>query len=464
MLVLDEKSKTPLYAQLYQQIKRDILSGHVKAGTKLKSSRKVAADFRISRNTVESAYEQLCSEGLITSKPRKGYYVERLTLEAFHKNETARDGQGAPAELPSEDIPYDFRPGNLHLAEIPFAQWQRLTNKCFHDYKEGLARYGPVFGELGLRAEIQRYLHDYRDVNCTVDQILVGAGTQFCLGLVCRLMEASVLKVAMEEPGYDKSRITFQNNGLKVYPVELDEHGLKVKALGATDATAAYVTPSRQFPAGMVMPITRRLELVEWARHRNALIIEDDHNCHFQHDLKPIPSLQSLCGDRVIHLGSFSDMLSPALRLSYMVVPGNLLEELHKRFEQYAPFVPFLTQKTLELFMREGHWESQVRKSRKQQKEKCAALVRALKKEFGNSIRIFARQAGLHLLVQAKWPMPEAELIRRARGAGVGVYPTSRYWIDPKSSEKGTVLLNFGGMAPAHIPIAVKLLHQAWLE
>ncbi|ATW27387.1 PLP-dependent aminotransferase family protein [Candidatus Formimonas warabiya] len=463
MLVLDEKSKTPLYAQLYQQIKDDIVKGCVKAGTKLRSSRKISQELHISRNTVELAYEQLHAEGFIVSKPRKGYFVEAGAEETFQKSKTAPNTRTAAMEDVNQKVVYDFRPCALYLREAPFPQWQRLMNRCFHDFKEGVIRYGSSFGEWSLRTEIQRYISDYRNVHCKVDQIMVGTGTQFCLGLVCPLLRERGFSVAMEEPGDDQARMTLQNNGIKISPIEVDKEGLNVRVLEGAEARAVYVTPSHQFPTGTVMPMTRRLELVEWARRRDALIIEDDDSCHFQYDTKPLPSLQSLCGDRVIYLGSFSEMLFPCIQASYMVMPDPYLQDLYQRFENHTPLVPFLMQKTLELYIRGGHWESHVRKTRKHQKEKCASLVQALKSEFGNNICILGTHAGFHLLVQVKWPMNEAELIHRACQAGVGVCPTSKYWIRPQNSAYGTVLLSFRGIPLEHIPRAVKLLREAWL-
>ncbi|MEA4925679.1 MAG: PLP-dependent aminotransferase family protein [Syntrophomonadaceae bacterium] len=463
-MIIDENSKVPLYSQLYEQIKADILSGSIKPGTKLKSSRAVSAELHISRNTVELAYDQLFAEGFITSKPRIGYYVEVLHMEKFQECEAAICVEDTVK--PDQNIVYDFRRGNLLLSELPCNQWQRLINRCFHENREDLAQQKSVFGEIGLRTEIQKYIHNYRNVNCRAEQIVVTTGTQFCLDLVCQLLKSmnKGLGVAMEEPGYDQSRITFQNNGLHIYPMELDRHGAVAQSLTATNVIAAYITPSHQFPTGVVMPISRRTEFVEWARQRDAFIIEDDYNCHFQHDLRPISSLQSLCTDRVFYIGSFSEILFPCISVSYVVIPENLLDRLHGWFDNHTPFVLFLTQKPLELFIKEGHWESHLRKMRKNQKAKCEALVSVLKNKFGESIHISGFHAGLHLLVQAQWPVKEDELVRRAYQAGAGVYPTSRYWSRPENDENGTVLLNYGGIALADIPDAVELLYKAWYE
>lgn len=464
MWIVNKTDRMPLYMQLYQQIREDIANGTLKAGLKLKSSREISEELHISRNTVELAYGQLFAEGFIISKPRKGYYVELLEPRTFRKCEKTNDSE--TEEKPAQDIIYDFRYDKLQLSELPCNQWQRLTGRCFHDFKESLAAQGSAFGEIGLRAEIQRYIHHYRNVQCTAEQIVVTTGTQSCLGLVCQMLKAinNDSGIAMEEPGYDQSRSTLINNGLKTVPAALDESGLIARALATADIMAAYTTPSHQFPTGIVMPMSRRRELVEWAEQNETYIIEDDYNCHFQHDSKLLPSIQSLCPDRVFYIGSFSDILFPCMRVSYMVIPKKLLEEVQGWFDHHAPFVPFLTQKPLELFMKEGYWESHLRKMRKLQKLKRDALVNALTSEFGDRIAISGYQAGLHLLVRAKWQMEEGELIQRARQAGVGVYATSKYWNQNDNSQRGTILMNYGGIPLPQIPVAVKLLREAWID
>jgi GntR family transcriptional regulator/MocR family aminotransferase len=464
MWMVDEKSKTPLYIQLYEKIKADIFNGTLKPGAKLKSSRAASLELHISRNTVELAYDLLFAEGFITSRPRVGYYVEALELKNFQECGAANCEEAA--EKPDQSMICDFRCGKLLLSELPCNQWQRLIGRCFHDYREDLARQTPVFGETGLRTEIQKFIHNYRNVNCTAEQIVVTTGTQSCLDLVCRLLKSMDKEpdIAMEEPGYDRSRITFHNNGLHISPMEVDQHGADIKALRTANAAAAYITPSHQFPTGVVMSAARRSELAEWAGQTDAFIIEDDYNCHFQHGVRPLPSLQSLCADRVFYIGGFSDLLFPCINVSYMVVPEKLLDRLHRWFDNHAPFVSFLTQKPLELFMKEGLLESHLRKMRKTQKIKCEALVSALKNSFGGSIHISGFHAGLHLLVQAKWPVKEEELVSRARRAGIGVYPTSRYRSHTEGSQNGTVLLNYGGVPLQDIPDAVERLYEAWRE
>ncbi|MDR1620597.1 MAG: PLP-dependent aminotransferase family protein [Clostridiales bacterium] len=486
MLVINESSKTPLYIQLYQQIKSDIFNGALKPGTKLMSSRTVSEELHISRNTVKLAYDQLFAEGIIASVQRKGYYVESLDVDAFPHNTclcsvvcNCADGctcsggcvcevcaRKKSSETQKQDIVYDFRCDKPLLFWFPCNQWQRLINKCFHEYREDFACPKAVFGETGLRTEIQRFIHSYRDVDCTVEQIVLTMDTQFCLDIVCQLLKPMDKEpnVAVEEPGLDQSRITFQNNGLRICPMELDQHGAVISALTKMDVIAAYLTPSHQFPTGVVMPLPRRNEVAEWAMRKDAYIIEDDYNCYFQYGVRPLPSLQSLCADRTFYINSFSNILFPCINVSYMVVPEKLLARLHNLFDNHGPFVSFLTQKPLELFMKEGLWESHLRKVRKNQNAKCETLVNALKNRFGDSISISGSSAGLHLLVHPNWTVTEDALINCAHQAGVGVSPISGYWIKPERKQDGTVLLNYAGIALKDIPAAVNLLYEAWRE
>jgi GntR family transcriptional regulator/MocR family aminotransferase len=229
------------------------------------------------------------------------------------------------------------------------------------------------------------------------------------------------------------------------------------------DASAVYITPSCQFPTGLVMSAARRAGLAQWAVERDAYIVEDDYNCYYQHGGKRLPSLHGLCADRVFYVGGFSDILFPCISVSYVIVPEPLLDRLHGWFGNQVPAVPFFTQKPLELFLREGHWDSHLRKMRKRQKAKCESLTDALISKFGDRVRISGPDSGLHLLVQAGWPMKEDELVRRACREGVGVYPTRAYWRTPPDDEGGTVLLNYGGVSQGDIPAAADRLRRAWL-
>lgn len=369
MFILDNKNCKPLYIQLYQQIKNKILSGALKHDTKLPSSRNLAKDLHISRNTVEVAYQQLVSEGYIYSKPKSGYYVENIEISLMPVVKKTEQKEPKPYEMPRKNFIYNLQYGKLLNDNQLFTKWQKLTNDCLREYRSHLAEYVFIAGEPGLRNEIMKYLQAYRGVKCSSDQIIICGGTQYSISLICQLLLSKTFTIAIEEPGLSWAYKIFQNYNFSICPIELDPFGLNIDQLKSSEAKAVYVTPSHQFPTGKIMPISRRLELIEWAVSQNKLIIEDDYTGHFRYNIKPIPSLQSLCPSHVIYLGTVSKFLFPSIRVSYMVLPEYLVASFNEIFDGLPSVVPFITQKTLELFMQEGHWDSYLRKTNRQLKK-----------------------------------------------------------------------------------------------
>lgn len=464
MFVLDSKNLKPLYVQLYQQIKNKILVGNLKHGTKLPSSRRLSEDLQIGRNTVEMAYQQLASEGYLISKPRSGYYIGELDISLVPLIQKLEPGKIENEELSQKNFNYDFQYGTLKPNNQLISKWQMLTNYCLREYRNQLSDYLFVTGELGLRKEIMKYLHDYRGVKCSLDQIIIGSGTSYSISLICQLLLKENPSIAIEEPGFIWAYKTFQNYNFSIHPIKLDDFGLRVEQLKTIDANTVYVTPSHQFPTGKIMPIARRLELVDWAVKQNGLIIEDDYSCHLRYNTKPIPALQSLCPNQVIYLGSFSKFLFPSVRVSYLVLPKHLATRFHEMFNSLPSIVPFITQKTLELFMIDGNWDSYLRKTTRQYKKKHDVLIESLKKEFGDNILISGVGAGLHILIQVKWHMKVEELIFRAAQVGVNILHPYKLWFGKGDETYGTILLGFGGIESEDIPNAIQLLRQAWLS
>jgi GntR family transcriptional regulator/MocR family aminotransferase len=417
-------------------------------------------DLNISRNTVDLAYQSLFAEGFIKSKPRIGYFVDE-NCELLNNCENDADNDNTL--MPGNNLIYDFRCEKLLTSELPCALWNKLINRCFDDYRGDMAEQKSVFGDAELRTEIRKVVYKYRNVNCVPEQIIITPDIQFSIELICRILKSldTGPNVAMEEPGLYKSRDTFKRNGLNIRSMGMDQHGASANTI-QRDVIAAYITPSHQFPTGVVMSLPRRIEFANWAKRKGAYIIEDDCNCFFHHFTRPLPSVNSLAADKVFYIGGFSDLLFPCLSVSYLVVPEKFLDILHSWYDGRVPFVSFLMQKPLELFIKDGHLESHLRKMKKLQRVKCETLVNTLNNKFGETIRIIGFNSGLHLLVQAKWPIDEDELIRSAHQAGVGVYPTSNYWSGPKTDHEATVLLNYGGISVQDIPPAVDLLYKTW--
>ncbi|MEG6584877.1 MocR-like pyridoxine biosynthesis transcription factor PdxR [Dendrosporobacter sp. 1207_IL3150] len=464
MFVLSAKDGKPLYSQLYQQIRNNILSGDLKPGTKLSSSRHLSKELCVSRTTVDMAYQQLVSEGYLVGKPRSGYYIEaldNLNLPVFMETKTEEE---AILNEPVKSPKYNLQYGKLETAIFPFRKWRQLTNKCLRDDKEQIMSYGPAQGEHGLRTAISEFLREYRGVECTANQIVICPGTQYCLNLAGQLIQPSTNAIAIENPGFWAARSIFSNMGFRIIPVPVKKHGLKVKQLRMTDAQAVYVTPSHQFPTGNIMSITRRLELVKWARESDSIIIEDDYSCHLRYNVRPIQALQALAPDQVIYIGSFSKILSPSIRVAYMVLPQKMVDRFLLSSEHFPCSVPFLIQKPLELFLKEGEWGSHLRKITRHMKKKRGILIQALKHEFGDAVSISGGNAGLHLLVQVMSQLSEQELVARAFQAGLLIHPAGNLWQDQSDAPFGTVLLGYGGIALEDIYPAVQLLRQAWLE
>ncbi|MCY8235551.1 PLP-dependent aminotransferase family protein [Priestia endophytica] len=307
-----------------------------------------------------------------------------------------------------------------------------------------------------------RYLYQSRGVECSENQIIIGAGTQYLLSMLCKIVGRELV-YGIEEPGYNRVRFIFKEYGQVVKPIPLDQNGINVTHLKDSKVKVVYVTPSHQFPLGMVMPISRRLELIEWAKETGGYIIEDDYDSEFRYEGKPIPSLQSLdSNEKVIYMGTFAKSLIPSLRLSYMVLPSKLLIEYNKHFIGYVQTVSRLHQHTLKLFIETGQWSRHLNKVRNIYKKKHNALLTAIRAHMDGKVKVMGSGAGLHVLLEPKNNMTERELIDKARKQGVLVYPVSTFYDQPPHQECPQILLGFAGLDENGINEGVQLLSKSW--
>jgi GntR family transcriptional regulator / MocR family aminotransferase len=275
------------------------------------------------------------------------------------------------------------------------------------------------------------------------------------------MLKGSHSSVAVENPGYHLPRAVFRNNSFDLVPVAVDAHGLNLECLRSSGSTIAYVTPSHQLPMGCVMPIANRLKLIEWAESGGNLIIEDDYDSELRYHGKPIPSLQGLRPQgNIIYLGTFSKILSPALRLSYLVLPRSLLATYRTLFQDYFPTVLLLEQGTMAKFMEQGHWGRHVRRMRIIYKKKHDALLQAIEHHFGSKAIVVGQGAGLHVVLQLSRDNPgETEIIRRAELKGLRLLPFSDFYVtgEPDATR---LLLGFGGMAAMETEEGISLLSR----
>ncbi|MBG9452937.1 GntR family transcriptional regulator [Lysinibacillus sphaericus] len=453
----------PLYFQLYKYIKDEIQNGNILAKTKLPSQRSLAKHLNISRNTVDVAYQQLLAEGYVVSREREGIYVVELEKDYFQKNNVKIDKTllKSNQEKDTTVIKYDFNYGDINLKDFPYKIWRKLSMQSLNEEQGHLSLYGDAQGELELRGYIAKYLYEARGVKCSADQIVIGAGLQYLTGIVCNLIGREKL-FGMEDPGYYRVRYLFGDNGIRVKPILLDDYGISIAHLRNSKVKAIYVTPSHQFPMGTVMPISRRLELLEWAKEENAYIIEDDYDGEFRYAGKPIPALQGLDSyDHVIYMGTFSKSLIPSIKLSYMVLPRKLIN-LYIENSYYVQTVSRLHQHTLQLFMESGHWERHLSKSRNSYKRKYEALLKAINQIMADKVKIYGASSGLHILLEPNNSMSEDELIEKAKMEGVKLYPTSIFYAIPPEEQPAKVLLGFANLDEEEIYKGIELLKNAW--
>lgn len=460
---LQTNSDKCLYEQIYEHIRQEIREGKLLAEERLPSTRSLAEYLQVARSTVEYAYEQLLSEGYIESRPCKGYFVcpleDLLQLEESLPKGELTEKNDEPIQ---EKYLYDFSPNEIDMSCFPFGVWKKITKKILTDGNSELFSQGEPQGDYDLRLTISRYLHSSRGVNCTPEQIVVGAGNDYLLMLLEKILGKSV-KIAMENPTYKRAYQIFQSFAYSIVTVDMDESGMKVGRLSEEDVTAAYVMPSHQFPTGTVMPIGRRRELLKWAdKGEERFLIEDDYDSEFRYRGKPIPSLQASDEHgKVIYLGTFSKAIAPAIRVSYMVLPERLLKKYRENCYFYSCTVSRIDQRILNEFIRDGYFERHLNKMRKHYRNKHDVLMEYLK-PFEEEFVISGEHAGLHLLMTAKKNTAEDELICAAAKRKVKVYGLSDSMV-AGASGKATILLGFGGLKEDEIIKGVNLLKDAWL-
>ncbi|WP_368031113.1 PLP-dependent aminotransferase family protein [Arcobacter sp. s6] len=450
MYFINKNSKTPLHIQVYEEIKKEIIH-NLKVGDKLQSIRKVATIYNLSKTSVESAYSQLIAEGFIDSYPQKGYFVTDTNYENF-KNETKLP---IGKEKTKEEFLYDFHPARLEKESFPLKTWKRIFNKAI-DESINFSTYRDAQGEYGLRDEIAKYLIESRGVKCTANQIIICNGFGDSMELIIRLLNKTHNTLAIEHPGYYVTRKIFEANNYKIKKIPVDKSGIDLKELKKSNAKLVYLTPSHQYPTGVTIPISNRLKLLEWAKQNDALIIEDDYDSELTYDNRPIPSMQGLDKfGRVIYVGTFAKSLSPAIRVSYLVAPSILLKEFNEVFESR---VCLFTQKTLEKFMKEGHWDRQLRKMRTLNKKKYLLMKKYLEINLGDTMMIVNQGGGLSIHINPTVPFDWDKLKVLAVKNKIKLH----YAKEKSGGEWEALMMGFGGLKEEEIEPSINLFSQIW--
>jgi GntR family transcriptional regulator/MocR family aminotransferase len=460
----------PLSTQLYAAVRRMILAGGVAAGTRLPSSRSLARELGVSRNTVLLAYEQLLAEGYVAGRGGSGTYVtgglvapdrgpaatrpERPRVSAY-----ARRLPPAPEPPVPGRLPYDFRYGVPADDPYPGAVWRRLLSRRARGATALSLSYGPPEGIAPLREAIAAYASRARGVVCNASQVIVVNGSQQALDLAARVLLDAGDRVVIEEPQYQGARWVFAAADARLVAIPVDGEGLMTDRLPITGAGLAYVTPSHQFPTGVFMSLPRRLALLAWAGRHRAWVLEDDYDSEYRYEGRPIEAVQGLDREgRVIYIGTLSKVLFPALRIGYLIVPGALVESFRSAKWATDRHTPTLTQEVLADFIRDGHFERHLRRARLRHASRRAALLDALERHVRDDVEVIGANAGVHLVVWLRH-LPRAALaalVSSAAASGVGVYPVDPYYL--RRPARAGLMLGYAALDEPRIEAGVARL------
>jgi GntR family transcriptional regulator/MocR family aminotransferase len=477
VIALNRRSKKPLHKQVYEGFCTAIVGRNLRAGQRVPSSRALAVELRISRIPVLNAYSQLLAEGYFETRSGSGTFVSSSLPDQWISPErdnkiwpTVRSGRRLVSRrsvlLPS------YRParwtnkwgafivGQLAFEHFPFQVWSRLLNRHVRNVRVNSLHYGDPMGSESFRSTIAGYLRTTRAVNCDASQVMIVSGSQQALELSARVLLDPGDRVWVEEPGYWLARHVFTMAGCRLVPVAVDAEGLDVSAgiERSGKARAVFVTPSHQFPLGVTMSASRRLQLLDWAHSSGSWIIEDDYDNEYRYESMPIASLQGLDrSSRVVYIGTFSKTLFPSLRLGYIVIPTDLVDRFLAVRHAMDVYPPHLYQAVLQDFIGEGHFARHIRRTRLLYSERRDVLVEAIRREFGKSVEILGAEAGMHLVATIPKGLRDRAVSEQAARQDLWLWPLSGCYLE---KPRHGFILGFGSTTPKQIPNAVRRLRD----
>ncbi len=454
---LNERKKISAYEYLYQCIREDILTGTIQANEKLPSKRSLAQHLGISVITVENAYEQLLMEGYVRSIPKVGFFVEEL--------EKTENVSCMIREIPEEPFEYsyfaDLRSNRLRRSNFPFATWSKLLRETLAIHNEELLKTIPYNGIYELRLAICNYLHENRGMDVRPQQIIVGAGTEYLYGRLIQLFEPKDVW-AVENVGSRKITAIYDMYRVSWYSVDTDKSGPVIDSLNASEANIIHVSPANHFPFGKVMPIKRRQELLNWtAETPDRYILEDDYDSEFTYRgfaSKPIYALDHQ--GRTIYMNTFSKTLIPSLRISYMVLPEELLQRFRRRLSFYSGTVPSMEQYTLARFISEGYYERHINHMKNYFRTIRKELLQALRESRLHEISTITDPGcGTYFLLRLNTALSDREILKRSMDKDIEVAALSEY-LPGKGKDSHTLVINYCGIHRERITKTIALLEE----
>lgn len=467
------KPGLPLFRQVYLGLRQAILSRALPSGERLPSTRELAEQLGVSRTIVVLAYEDLLAEGYVVGRVGSGTYVS----EGLG---TARPAQPArPATLRLSDfgaaaakvagkvnfpgrrrpnLRYDFAYGRAEVKEFPFEMWGRILLRNARTASLEKLDYAPSAGSVALRDAIAAHLRRSRAVVCDTSQVIVVNGSQQALDLVARVLIERGDRVAIEDPQYQGTREVLRANGARVLPVRVDRDGLDPTRL-PKGARLVFVTPSHQFPTGAILPLARRLALLDWAKRNRAIVVEDDYDGEFRYEGQPLESLQGLDSQgRVIYIGTFSRTIFSALRIGYLIAPQSLVPAFTAAKWLSDRHTPTLEQETLAEFIAGGMYERHLRRVRRRNAARRQALLASIREHLGDRVDITGDGAGAHVVLWLPSRESERSLVARAAAHGIGIYGVSEYFMGRPSPP--AVMLGYSRLTEQEIREGIRRLGE----
>ena len=447
-ITTDKKLKKPLYQQIYLSIREAIENGSLKKGSKLPSIRRLSADRGISKTTVTGAYDQLCVEGYIVSRPQSGYYVAAQFSSAPKTADRENDGQRQISYAE-----YDFSGKSIDENIIDLGEWKKSIKDIINrNYL--LTSYGDAQGEEALRRALQKYALGTRSVNARADNIVVGAGTQAVLYLLCSLAGFGKT-VALERAGFVQAEIVFRSFNYNIEYFESDSDGVTVDSLKEISPDIILINPNCSGTRGESMPVTRRLEIIEWAHKNNALIFEDDYNGELRYRTRPVPCVQNYDLENTVYIGSFSKVLLPSVRISYTVLPSTLLERYNLTKKLMNQTASKTEQLALAKYIENGKIDAHLRRARRVYLEKSKILTSAVEKFFPGAQCDF-NETALYMIIRPDFAVDKKRAEQSMKERSVKLMTYTR--------DENAFALSFSGISIEKLEDGVRILSEILSE
>jgi GntR family transcriptional regulator/MocR family aminotransferase len=458
-ITIDKTSHIALSRQVYSQIKELILSGSLAANEKLPSTRSLSKELSLSRNTILESYDQLIAEGYLESKPGSGTTVANGIIK-YKSTPSVNISSLAPTPVIKKDY-IDFRSGLPALDLFPQKKWAKLYSDICNTIPASAFDYCSPSGVWELRNSISKYLFRTRGIQCRPEQIMIVSGTTQGLFLISKILYKSDHKVLVEDPIHVGLLNTISSMGYDFVPIKADDKGMNTDLLKPyTNISFIYTTPSHQYPLGGILPIQRRLSLIQYACDNNCYIVEDDYDSEFRYEGAPVSSLYELNPNKVIYIGSFSKLLSPAIRLGFMLLPNELLDT-YKPSKMYSDVhTEAISQYVLAEFINNGSLEKHIWKMKKIYAIRRNHLIKELNQYFRNEFQIKGQATGLHIVVAFKNITFTQSLVQQLLEQGIKIYPVEHYCIQNKEEHIHEIILGYAHLSLDQISTGIELLSK----